>query len=177
MGRWLEVLKKHENADEEHPQNPQKYDGGAAESASFPDAARDRGEVAGHGGGRNFKVPDGNVETVTAADVGLSRKEIHEVSQLDAPLPTVHRFEARTISIAHPNPVRAIMERLEGDMERYAEALRAYGPMSYGQAMQVLGWGATRAGCAESDLSAAGRIAFNQLGRAYLVDEEASHDE
>jgi len=77
----------------------------------------------------------------------------------------------------HPNPVRTIMERLEGDMERYADALRTYGPMSYGQAMNVLGWGATRAGCAESDLRAAGRIAFNQIGRAYLVDEEAGHDE
>jgi len=41
------------------------------------DAAQERGEVAGHGGGRNFKVPTGNVETTTA-DIGLSRKEIHE---------------------------------------------------------------------------------------------------
>lgn len=36
------------------------------------DAAQQRGEVAGHGGGRNFKVGDGNVET-TAADLGLRR--------------------------------------------------------------------------------------------------------
>jgi hypothetical protein len=58
------------------------------------DAAQDRGEistgrpkslpygntsatVAGHGGARNFKVPEGNLE-ITAADIGLSKKDIHE---------------------------------------------------------------------------------------------------
>lgn len=41
------------------------------------DAAQERGEVAGHGGARNFNVPNENVET-TAADIGLSRKDIHE---------------------------------------------------------------------------------------------------
>jgi len=42
------------------------------------DAAQERGEVAGHGGGRNFKVADTNVETATASDLGLRRDEIHE---------------------------------------------------------------------------------------------------
>lgn len=41
------------------------------------DAAQEKGDVAGHGGARNFKVPNGNVEP-SAADVGLSRKEIHD---------------------------------------------------------------------------------------------------
>ncbi len=45
------------------------------------DAAQDRGEVAGHGGGRNFKVADSNVETTTA-DLGLRRDEIHEARKL-----------------------------------------------------------------------------------------------
>ena len=45
------------------------------------DAAQERGEVAKHGGGRNFNVPNENVET-TAADLGLSRKEIHEARQI-----------------------------------------------------------------------------------------------
>jgi hypothetical protein len=40
-------------------------------------AAQQRREVAKHGGARNFKAPNANVET-TAADVGLTRKEIHE---------------------------------------------------------------------------------------------------
>lgn len=46
------------------------------------DAAQERGEVAGHGGGRNFKVADSNVETTTAADLGLRRDEIHEARQI-----------------------------------------------------------------------------------------------
>ena len=45
------------------------------------DAVQERGEVAGHGGGRNFKVADSNVETTTA-DLGLRRDEIHEARKL-----------------------------------------------------------------------------------------------
>ncbi|MEM9764548.1 MAG: hypothetical protein AAF968_18930 [Pseudomonadota bacterium] len=41
------------------------------------DAAQEAGEVAGHGGGRNFKGEADNVET-TASDLGLRRDEIHE---------------------------------------------------------------------------------------------------
>lgn len=56
------------------------------------------------------------------------------------------------------------------DPETYFEALRIHGPMSYGMAMRVLGWGATRAGQAEDSLRFAGRIAFNKQGRAVLID-------
>lgn len=56
------------------------------------DAAQERGEIAGHGGGRNFKVGDSNVEAnlaapnrvgddaaiITAADLGLRRDQIHD---------------------------------------------------------------------------------------------------
>lgn len=56
------------------------------------------------------------------------------------------------------------------DPDLYADALRLHGPMSYGVAMWILGWGATRAGQAETALRAAGRIRFNKLGRAVLVD-------
>ncbi len=47
------------------------------------DAAQKRGEVASHGGARNFKVPHWNVENCgirpsTSAELGLSRKQIHE---------------------------------------------------------------------------------------------------
>lgn len=55
------------------------------------------------------------------------------------------------------------------DADRYAEALRLHGPMSYGMAMRVLRWGGTRAGQAETALKEAGRIAFNDNGRAYLL--------
>ncbi|KAB2734780.1 hypothetical protein F9K81_17790 [Brucella anthropi] len=56
------------------------------------------------------------------------------------------------------------------DAELYAEALRLHGPMSYGMAMRVLGWGGTRAGQAEDALLQAGRISFNNLGRAVLKE-------
>ncbi|OOO32840.1 hypothetical protein EFR00_30385 [Rhizobium sophoriradicis] len=75
------------------------------------------------------------------------------------PLPTVQ---------SAGSPVRELIEALQSDMDLYAEALRTHGSMSYGQAMDVLGWGATRAGQAETDLRDAGRIAFNNLGRAVL---------
>lgn len=55
------------------------------------------------------------------------------------------------------------------DAETYADAMRAHGPMTYGMAMRRLGWGGTRAGQAEAALKQAGRIAFNDNGRAYLV--------
>ncbi|MBB2840200.1 UNVERIFIED_ORG: hypothetical protein GGE64_003967 [Rhizobium etli] len=65
-----------------------------------------------------------------------------------------------------PSPARELIVTLRSDMDLYAEALRIHGPMSYGQAMDVLGWGATRAGQAETDLRKDGRIEFNRLGRA-----------
>ncbi|PYE88774.1 hypothetical protein [Phyllobacterium leguminum] len=58
------------------------------------------------------------------------------------------------------------------DPERYADALLAYGPMSYGMAMRILGWGGTRAGQAEDALRKQGRIAFDKFGRAVLKTED-----
>ena len=61
------------------------------------DAARARGEVAGHGGGRNFKVDVSNLETAprdvggvsrentqssTLAEISLRRDQIHKARQL-----------------------------------------------------------------------------------------------
>lgn len=56
------------------------------------------------------------------------------------------------------------------DADTYADALLLHGPMSYGMAMRRLEWGGTRAGQAEAALRAAGRIAFNDNGRAYLTE-------
>ena len=76
------------------------------------DAAQARGEVARHGGGRNFKVGDGNVET-TAADLGLRRDQIHEARQI------------RDAEAAEPGIVRrALNERLEQGEEPTRAALR-----------------------------------------------------
>lgn len=91
-------------------------------------------------------------------------KEVSSVlSVLSGDLP------AGTIKPA-PSPARELIDGLQSDMDLYAEALRVHGPMSYGQAMDVLGWGATRAGEAETRLQKAGRIEFNRLGRAALKD-------
>lgn len=42
------------------------------------DAAQERKEIKANGGARNFTVPDENSELPSAADIGLTRKEIHE---------------------------------------------------------------------------------------------------
>ncbi len=67
-------------------------------------------------------------------------------------------------------PAQEKRERCFSDAEMYADALRVHGPMSYGMAMEKLGWGATRAGQAESVLWNAGHIRFNALGRAVLAE-------
>jgi hypothetical protein len=42
------------------------------------DAAQARNEVAGHGGARNFKVKDDNLELATTGDIGLTKEQIFE---------------------------------------------------------------------------------------------------
>ena len=73
------------------------------------DDAVDRGEVAGHGGGRNFKIAGDNVEP-TAADLGLRRDEIHE---------------ARKIRDAERESPGIIHRTIEGMVERGEEPTRA----------------------------------------------------
>jgi hypothetical protein len=45
------------------------------------DAAQERGEVTGHGGDRVSKVPEQNLAP-TVADLGLTKKDIHEARQI-----------------------------------------------------------------------------------------------
>lgn len=62
------------------------------------DAAQERGEVKANGGARNFTVPKQNSEP-SAADVGLSRKDIHEARIIrDAENPTGE------MHLANPGP-------------------------------------------------------------------------
>ena len=76
------------------------------------DAAQERGEVAGHGGGRNFKVPEGNVEP-KISDLGFSRKDIYEARQF------------RDAEQAEPGIIRrALDERLERGEEPTKSSLR-----------------------------------------------------
>ncbi|MDH2092721.1 hypothetical protein N5K21_28930 [Rhizobium pusense] len=77
------------------------------------DAAQERGEIASHGGGRNFKVPEGNVETITTADIGLSRKDIHEARII------------RDAEVAEPGIARRALDaRLAQGQEPTKAALR-----------------------------------------------------
>ena len=76
------------------------------------DAAQARGEVASHGGGRNFKVADANVEP-TAADLGLRRDEIDDARLI------------RDAELAAPGIVRrSLDERLDAGEEPTRAALR-----------------------------------------------------
>jgi hypothetical protein len=91
------------------------------------DAAQTRGDVAGHGGGRNFKVDDSNLENTadaeaaskehtrssTLAEIGLRRDQIHEARQL------------RDAEDADPGIVRRTLdEKLERGEEPTRAALR-----------------------------------------------------
>lgn len=56
------------------------------------------------------------------------------------------------------------------DADAYAQVLRLHGPATYGAMMFCLGWGCTRAWQAERALQAAGRISFDHLGQAMLIE-------
>lgn len=56
------------------------------------------------------------------------------------------------------------------DAEAYASALREIAPCGYGAVARHLGWGATRAGQAETILRLAGRIVYDRTGRGRLVE-------
>ena len=57
------------------------------------------------------------------------------------------------------------------DAEAYALALREIAPCGYGAIALHLGWGATRAGQAETILRLAGRIVYDKTGRGRLVEQ------
>ena len=62
------------------------------------------------------------------------------------------------------------------DAEAYALALREIAPCGYGAVARHLGWGATRAGQADTILRLAGRIVYDRTGRARLVEEQCKGD-
>ncbi len=81
------------------------------------DGAQARGEVAGPG--KPVNVPNGNVKA-TAADIGLSRKEIHEARAL------------RDVMASRPGIVREALDQLmaEGDAPTRAALKRAIAPLA-----------------------------------------------
>lgn len=69
------------------------------------DAAQERGEVVGPHDGARKRVPDENaISPATAADIGLSRKDIHEARQIRRANPT-------RIKIAGSNTMRTRLVR------------------------------------------------------------------
>lgn len=77
------------------------------------DNAQERGEVKSNGGARKFSVPQQNSELPSAADIGLTRKEIHEARQI------------RDAEKADPGVVRRTLdEKLAARQEPTKAALR-----------------------------------------------------
>ncbi|SEO43629.1 hypothetical protein SAMN04489859_11091 [Paracoccus alcaliphilus] len=70
------------------------------------DAAQERGEVVGHGGDRVSKVSGRNLAPATAADLGLSKKQVHEARQ-------IRDAEATQPGIVKQTLDRAIADRRE----------------------------------------------------------------
>ena len=166
MGRWLSELKKLENAPEATPQNSQNPLEDDPEGEKTQESALD-------GTPKTPKTPVRHREDA-AEPKPYSGSE--EGSALNVPEVSQRTTHSAPAPIDAGNVIRGPWERQPGDMDAYAAALRMHGPMSYGMAMGVLGWGGTRAGQAEQDLLAAGRIRFNAAGRAVLV-EEVRHDD
>lgn len=54
------------------------------------------------------------------------------------------------------------------DVDNYAEALSRIGPCGYGGIAHHLGWDATHAGQAETVLRLAGKLVYDNTGRARL---------
>lgn len=79
------------------------------------DAAQARGEVARQGGNRTSKVPEGDVAPASAADIGLSRKQIFDARQIrDAVVqdPDAVRRVLDDILANGDEPTRAAVRRL-----------------------------------------------------------------
>lgn len=97
------------------------------------DAAQDRGEVAGHGGARNFKLGDAKVET-TAAEVGLSHWEIHEAKQIrdaEEAEPGIVRRTLDTLIEAGEEPTKAAVNRAIAHRTTFSGNDEWYTPTEY----------------------------------------------
>jgi len=92
------------------------------------DAAQARGEIAGHGGGRNFKVGEDNVEP-TAADLGLRRDQIHDarlIRDAEAADPGIVRRTLDEGLARGEEPTRAALRRAARDkLQRSFDRLKS----------------------------------------------------
>ncbi|MCL8000230.1 hypothetical protein M8994_18530 [Brucella sp. 21LCYQ03] len=188
MGRWLEALKKHENAPDTNRQNRQNsasmgFEGfEGANSTDFQENLVTKKIIVADAD-RADKTDNTSQMVVSSvlSDHPGSENENFSSDQRHAlegekgkgPLLFSHptqKSERRRI-IPFPGREWTPDSKIRSDdPERYLDALRLHGPMSYGMAMRVLQWGGTRAGQAEDALLEQGRIKFNERGWAYPVD-------
>lgn len=84
--------------------------------------------------------------------------------------PVARGFEGFEGAVSSANENIPGLSKPLPDAEAYVEALRQIGPCGYGAVAAFLGWGATRAGKAETELRLAGRIAYDSTGRGRLRD-------
>ena len=82
----------------------------------------------------------------------------------------IDRDRSADLALAHAEE-NSIESDPAKDAEAYALALREIAPCGYGAIARHLGWGATRAGQAETILRLAGRIVYDRTGRGRLVEQ------
>jgi hypothetical protein len=167
MGRWLDALKKHENAQEDHPQNPQKlpkkdFEGFEGPSSGEVEEYSKHDERAPASFLKASRTPLSG-ETLSSYDSDGDSEERAAILEYDAGL---SRDEAERTAAFH-NGAAPIGGKL--DIERYAEALKQHGPTSYGAIGVILGWGMTRSAEAETILRKAGLIQYDNAGRGRYV--------
>ena len=75
-------------------------------TAAEHDAAQERGEVAGHGGGRNFNLDERKVET-TAADLGLRLADEYAAAQERGDVATGNRTKDFSVEEHNAKPAPA----------------------------------------------------------------------
>jgi N6-adenosine-specific RNA methylase IME4 len=78
------------------------------------DAAQERGEVQKAGGNRRNKIPAGNNEPATAAEIGIPSKQIHDARQVRSAIaknPTIVREALDDILASGDEPTRAALKR------------------------------------------------------------------
>lgn len=171
MGRWLDALKKYENAPGAHCQNCQKSP--EPIFVSFVSAATKADAKI---------LPPGEDDAEERAAIleyegGLSRWPQAAKAALPPPDRTdkTPSKSASTSAFPRHQPVMSVLSDTpaalsKSDAELYADMLRLQGYGSYGSIGVLLGWGMTRAANAETVLRVAGRLQYDNVGRGRLVE-------
>jgi len=107
------------------------------------DAAQERGEVASHGGARNFKVSEGNVEILPdVEDIGLTRKDIYEARKIrdaEVETPGIVRETLDNLLAEGKEPTRAAVTSAIVNRTSFTGNNEWYTPIQYIElARQVL---------------------------------------